>query len=133
MEQEGTGRTSQMPQAGKAVIKGTTPREGLTQPGVYNEERRKAILYFTTTTKDLSIGNKKRRKAMKRINETSKCEYPGCEEKATTLAAYVEQRYMGSVLKVGRFCAEHAELVAGHHSPEYVAECPNCQCHFGVN
>ena len=53
-------REEKMPQAGKAVIKGTTPREGLTQPGVYNEERRKAILYFTTTTKDLSIGNKKK-------------------------------------------------------------------------
>jgi len=70
---------------------------------------------------------------MKRINKTSKCEYPKCEEKATTLAAYVEQGYSGNAEKVGRFCAEHAELVAGHRSPEYVVECPNCQCLLGVN
>lgn len=31
------------------------------------------------------------------------------------------------------YCEKHARVVADEHSPEYIDNCPNCGCMFGVN
>ena len=57
------------------------------------------------------------------------CEFEGCEQIATRIA-----RGRGTKgHELGCYCFTHANVVAAEHAPEYVAECPNCDCKFGVN
>ena len=64
-----------------------------------------------------------------------KCDIKECFELATVRAyKYVipvptdgDQGY------TGYYCEKHALEVARSSSPEYVAQCPCCNCLFGVN
>lgn len=71
-----------------------------------------------------------------------KCKYGrGCEEEGVVLAIgrphYKESNDLdyeevpGS--PVGLYCKTHARLVSDEGNPEYVVDCPNCKCRFGVN
>ena len=56
-----------------------------------------------------------------------KCCAPGCMKEATTFA------YNPKTLLVISTCEHHAMDVAESESPEYIVNCPNCKCKFGVN
>lgn len=65
-----------------------------------------------------------------------KCQWPGCQEDATHLAAACQSRYKPipkDVPQAGYFCYAHAHKVANDGAPEYHDECPNCGCIHGVN
>lgn len=68
---------------------------------------------------------------------TGQCQWAGCSVPATKTAG--TRRYIdeddpnASVLRLGMFCDKHAVEVSAHGDPEYVEECPNCKCVFGVN
>ena len=55
------------------------------------------------------------------------CQYPGCNNKATCIA------YGRSEKEPKLYCDAHAEVVCDQQAPEYVVNCPNCGCSFGVN
>lgn len=63
-----------------------------------------------------------------------KCQYPDCEQDATTIAAGRES-WRGSEpeLPVGVYCDVHAEVAAEQGSPEYTHTCVNCGCRQGIN
>ena len=64
------------------------------------------------------------------------CQYEGCDKPAEFIASGKEGGYRrdGEVRHgVGLFCKEHTAIVADEGSPEYIDECPNCHCVFGVN
>lgn len=73
---------------------------------------------------------------------SEKCNYEGCEEEATNLACgreeYSTYQSGKSTYEKGHpipamYCKKHAKLVEDENCPEYVVECPNCKCSFGVN
>lgn len=51
-----------------------------------------------------------------------------CKEKEATQKAH--NRATGITFEV---CEKCAEIVADVENPEYVVNCPNCNCKFGVN
>lgn len=57
------------------------------------------------------------------------CQHTGCQEEATRTVQPVPY-----VDGVGRYCDKHAEAILGEVRPraEYVVDCPNCGCEFGV-
>ncbi len=63
-----------------------------------------------------------------------KCEYEGCSEYADSLAVG-RKGWVDSPAHPGvaSYCTPHADMVAEEGSPEYVQDCPNCSCRFGVN
>lgn len=63
---------------------------------------------------------------VKRI-KLNRCEAEGCRRKATVIAANSESG------KVGAFCEPCGDHFAERTNPEYTVNCPNCECHFGVN
>jgi hypothetical protein len=64
---------------------------------------------------------------MKHLHKGQKCQWQGCEKEAVVLA-------YDRVDKVIMACCEvHAEQAAERDYPEYHANCPNCNCEFGVN
>jgi len=54
-----------------------------------------------------------------------KCQWENCQEEATCIAANRN--------KIGCYCYKHGYNIAKEHKPEYLTECPNCDCIFGVN
>lgn len=60
------------------------------------------------------------------------CEWIDCGEPATTIAIG-RTWFENPGHPLGLFCEAHADKVAGESNPEYIVECPNCSCHFGVN
>jgi hypothetical protein len=62
------------------------------------------------------------------------CEFDGCGEPATDLAKG-RRHFSGNPghPRVGNYCTKHADVVADEGDPEYVVDCPNCGCQFGVN
>ncbi len=60
------------------------------------------------------------------IEITGKCQYEGCKRNATHIAS--DRRKI-----VRLYCETHADWVADDDIPEYVVNCPNCGCRFGVN
>jgi hypothetical protein len=63
---------------------------------------------------------------MRRLRKGQKCEHTGCDEPAECLAA-------GRKGVVGVYCLNHALEVEDEDRPEYIVDCPNCGCGFGVN
>jgi hypothetical protein len=64
---------------------------------------------------------------MKQLKKGTKCEWKGCRKNAIVLA-------WDNVDKVLLLCCEdHAYEAADRGHPEYVVNCPNCNCKFGVN
>lgn len=55
------------------------------------------------------------------------CMYAECEKKATVAVFDRELQILIAL------CEEHAYEVADKQSPEYIVDCPNCKCRFGVN
>jgi len=67
---------------------------------------------------------------------SGKCQYKGCNKKATDIACGrtpLGTESVGFHPTPGCYCKEHAYKVQGEDSPEYGAICPNCDCLFGVN
>lgn len=64
------------------------------------------------------------------------CKYEGCEKEAAQLAmgrdrfTFPESRIS---MEIDNYCAAHASVVASYDDPEYIVDCPNCGCKFGVN
>ncbi len=55
------------------------------------------------------------------------CRFPGCKKDAIFLAAGI----LNNQPKF--YCEEHAVAIADEGNPEYIVDCPNCGCKFGVN
>lgn len=53
------------------------------------------------------------------------CAWKGCRKAATVLASGIGQ--------IDWYCDDHAGEVADCGNPEYVVQCPNCDCYHGVN
>lgn len=63
----------------------------------------------------------------------AKCTYKNCELPATGIAAGREELDKGSGHpNPALYCDSHADVVANEDWPEYVTDCPNCGCWFGV-
>lgn len=67
------------------------------------------------------------------------CQWPDCREVATHIAApnrYTEWDDDLNSREVqpppGCYCLTHAEIIARDNFPEYVRDCPNCGCKFGI-
>ncbi len=64
-----------------------------------------------------------------------KCQFEGCEAIATHIAC--GRQYDRDAVKghptPGCYCEKHATAVADEHNPEYLDNCPNCGCLFGIN
>ena len=69
------------------------------------------------------------------LKDGDKCSYEHCDTPATTIACgrapYYDER--GGHPKPARYCDTHSHIVADEDHPEYVSDCPNCGCRFGVN
>ena len=70
-----------------------------------------------------------RRKLMK----GSLCEHEDCDRPATAIACGRRYGNLPGHPEPGVYCELHANEVVGEGSPEYVDDCPNCGCGFGVN
>lgn len=55
------------------------------------------------------------------------CMYADCEKQATVTVFHREMRILIAL------CEDHANIVVERDDPEYVVDCPNCKCRFGVN
>lgn len=63
-----------------------------------------------------------------RFDAARPCCVPGCPQDATLLAA------SGSGTDdADHYCEAHGLAVAEGTQPEYIVDCPNCACRFGVN
>ena len=62
---------------------------------------------------------------------SGKCDWKGCNKPATAIAAGKPNDRNDE--SVGKYCEDHAETVAYASNPEYIVNCPNCDCRFGVN
>jgi hypothetical protein len=63
------------------------------------------------------------------------CQFEGCDRPATVIACGREtygDPPLGH-LEPAFYCDEHARTVANQNHPEYIEDCPNCGCVFGVN
>ena len=62
------------------------------------------------------------------------CQYKGCRKKAVEIASgretYIENDPGHPTPAL--YCEDHAAIVSDEQFPEYIVECPNCQCKFGV-
>lgn len=67
------------------------------------------------------------------IKAEGTCMYHNCELPATTLACEKINKWGDYRDEIGMFCEEHARKVADTRIPEYIVDCPNCGCIFGVN
>ena len=56
-----------------------------------------------------------------------KCASPGCMQDATTLVCHPDTKAIISM------CEKDANYIAKYPTPEYIVNCPNCRCKFGVN
>ena len=63
---------------------------------------------------------------------TGKCAYEGCNKLATHIACGRDWDKTGHP-NVACYCSHHANIVSDERSPEYIVDCPNCGCAFGVN
>lgn len=71
---------------------------------------------------------------MKTFTQGKGCDYEGCDQPAVMLAAGREGIYSPTPhAEVAAYCKKHADIVAGESGPEYIQDCPNCKCRFGVN
>lgn len=61
---------------------------------------------------------------------TEKCEFKGCDRRATDLVGFREVRGMSSDVIVACYCEKHAYEKVG--TIESVV-CPNCECFFREN
>lgn len=64
------------------------------------------------------------------------CSYEGCLEPATRIAEGCDEGWGERIQKghpLAVYCEAHANIVSREDGPEYVTECPNCKCYFGVN
>lgn len=55
------------------------------------------------------------------------CEYEGCTNKADHVVYDREEEVVKCL------CSIHEYEVADSQAPEYIVDCPNCGCKFGVN
>jgi hypothetical protein len=66
-----------------------------------------------------------------------KCAFEDCDKPATEIACGRSYEWDDDNTKghagVAVYCLDHARIVSDEHSPEYIENCPNCGCHFGVN
>jgi len=56
------------------------------------------------------------------------CAFEGCENVATEVV-----KGRTGHPDIGAYCEAHAQEVEVEENPEYVVDCPNCGCRFGVN
>lgn len=54
----------------------------------------------------------------------------GCTKPATKIAC---GNAYDDTPTVRVYCEKHAKLIVDARYPEYVVDCPNCKCSFGVN
>jgi len=66
------------------------------------------------------------------IDIDGKCQYEGCQEPATCIAAGRTYLETPGHDRPGVYCKTHAEEVAHEGIPEYRVACPNCGCEFGI-
>jgi hypothetical protein len=67
------------------------------------------------------------------IEIKGKCQYEGCNKNAKCIASGRSDYDGGGHQEVGVYCIDHARIVADERNPEYIDDCPNCGCMFGVN
>jgi len=68
------------------------------------------------------------------IKIEGKCQYEECDKPATHIASGRKTYdHKGGHSEPNFYCEEHAEVVTEERFPEYVVNCPNCGCMFGVN
>lgn len=60
-----------------------------------------------------------------------KCDVEECFELAT-VRAYTRPATVGAEGYTGYYCEKHAREATERDGPEYVAQCPCCNCLFGV-
>lgn len=65
-----------------------------------------------------------------RLLAPCECKFHNCTNHATFIAS---GRTRQGDCVTGRFCSEHFPQVVAANHPEYVVDCPNCGCKFGVN
>lgn len=66
------------------------------------------------------------------ITITGCCQFKDCEKDATRIATGREY-FEGAGHSLGCYCEKHASIVVEEGFPEYIEQCPNCGCRFGVN
>lgn len=54
-----------------------------------------------------------------------KCNAPDCTAEGTVITE--------GPTGIAVYCEQHSDHIMGRRNPEYVANCPNCGCVFGVN
>lgn len=64
---------------------------------------------------------------------SGKCHWPGCGQMAIEIATASRLYWRDTEGAVGLYCADHGRDIASTDNPEYLVNCPNCGCHFGVN
>ena len=69
------------------------------------------------------------------IRVSGTCSFEGCESQAEFIAcgrATYDKECPGHPTPAC-YCREHMDEVADELFPEYIDQCPNCGCMFGVN
>lgn len=56
-----------------------------------------------------------------------KCKYPDCHKEGKNRA------YSRKENQVDYYCDTHADEILSQGRPEYIQQCPDCGCKFGVN
>lgn len=73
---------------------------------------------------------------VREVKSGEKCQFEGCEAEATQVAcgrAANESYGPAGHPRPNVYCDAHGYQVSDERSPEYIVECPNCGCGFGVN
>lgn len=63
---------------------------------------------------------------IRKVKKGYKCEYPKCNRLATMICSDTKKN-------ITLCCDDHALKTASNDSSEYIVDCPNCRCVFGVN
>jgi hypothetical protein len=69
------------------------------------------------------------------VKVEGKCQYGDCDQDATDIACGRKDWHSGIAghPEPAVYCNKHARDVAFENSPEYIEDCPNCGCKFGIN
>lgn len=73
---------------------------------------------------------------MKVLKDDDKCSFEDCDAPATGIACGRSSSFRGrdnGHPDPAVYCDTHARMVADEDSPEYISDCPNCGCTYGVN
>jgi hypothetical protein len=64
---------------------------------------------------------------IKALANQHECEYPDCKNFAVDIV------FNRDKWEIGFYCSEHVNQIINIGDPEYIEQCPNCECFIPIN